>query len=497
MSVSGEGFGVPMAKEPTGAFPLGYGFSYRQLHPTGPSRKPSRKKKIFGRGFWIAFGITTAIAVFLFAVSYWRLPDIEPSETVSLAGPEMAAEGEVAAEEAAPPPVEPVDSEDRPYGPELPPELQRKWISLHVEAGDTLTGLLEEAGIAGDQSRWLLSALGNAANLNLVPLGAVIEVVVDGLGQPREARYEPRALVQYRGVLEPDGWRFLREEVPLEAREEVVLGTVKESLFAAVQEVSERPELAVSIASLFAWQIDFAKQTRPGDRFRVVVEKRYRDGSFWDYGALLAAQYENAGRSYEAFCVPAGSGDQERRECFDGEGNSLQRSFLRAPLKFARVSSKYTKRRFHPVLKIFRPHEGVDYAAPVGTPVWSVADGRAEFVGRRGGNGNMVIVSHPGGYQTYYNHLSRFAKGVRRGSLIRQKQVIGYVGSTGLSTGPHLDYRIKKGGKFLDPLKIQLPPGKPIAPGERDSFARFRDRMRERIEAASGLAQAGTAGHEG
>lgn len=394
------------------------------------------------------------------------------------------------AEQGAAPenPENPENQDTSPvYGPFLPPEEQRRQAVLHAGPGDTLTGLLADAGLPAAEVQGLLRAIGGESDPDRVPLGARLDVTSDGGGRVLEFVYEPLALDQVRGLRGEGGWRVWSEKVPLEVREAALAGSVEESLFGSVQDLAEGPELAVAIASLFAWQIDFAKETRSGDRFRVAVEKRYRDGKFWDYGPIAAAQYRYAGGTREAYCIPAGA---RGRKCYDAEGRSLERSFLRSPLAYSRVSSKFTRRRFHPILGMFRPHEGVDYAAPVGTPVWSVAEGRAAFVGRRGGNGKMVIVSHPGGVQTYYNHLSRFARGLRRGSPVRQKQVIGYVGSTGLSTGPHLDFRIKKGKRFVDPLKAHLPPGSPVPKELRARFEAYRDKMRFRLESADALAQA-------
>lgn len=415
---------------------------------------------------------------------WWEAPGTaaDPGDSVAIAARDEPEEQETALAPAAEnPDASPV------YGPFLPPEQQRRHAVLHVGPGDTLTGLLAAAGFAAAEIQGLLRAVSSEADPDRVPLGARMDLTSDGGGRILEFIYEPQALDQVWGIRGEALWRVWSEKVPLEVREAALAGSVEESLFASVQALSEGPELAVAIASLFAWQVDFAKETRSGDGFRVVVEKRYRDGKFWDYGPIAAAQYRYSGGTREAYCIPVG---EQGRKCYDAEGRSLHRSFLRAPLAYSRVSSKFTHRRFHPVLGIFRPHEGVDYAAPTGTPVWSVAEGRAAFVGRRGGNGNMVIVSHPGGIQTYYNHLSRFARGLRRGSPVRQKQVIGYVGSTGLSTGPHLDFRIKKGKRFVDPLKADLPPGSPVPKDLRAQFGAYRDRMRERLESADAIAQA-------
>jgi murein DD-endopeptidase MepM/ murein hydrolase activator NlpD len=200
-----------------------------------------------------------------------------------------------------------------------------------------------------------------------------------------------------------------------------------------------------------------------------------------DYGRILAAQYISDGE------VITGIGFQDGKgfAYFDLEGRSLKKAFLRSPLHFTRISSGFTHRRRHPILGGVRPHLAVDYAAPTGTPVWAVADGYVQFAGRNRGNGIQVVLRHRSGYRTYYNHLSRIARGVRGGVRVTQKQVIGYVGSTGLSTGPHLDYRVSQHGRFVNPLSERFIPGKPIAKAERGAFPQRAHALVERLEKAA------------
>jgi murein DD-endopeptidase MepM/ murein hydrolase activator NlpD len=271
------------------------------------------------------------------------------------------------------------------------------------------------------------------------------------------------------------------DSVPLERRVVQLAGIVEGSVFSAITELGEGADLVQSFADVFIWDIDFSKQVRPGDEFRMVVEKFYDPKGFVRYGRILAADYRTAGRTHTAVYYEddAGNGDY-----FTPDGRSVRRSFLRAPLKYSRISSRYTYSRLHPVLKFRRPHLGVDYAAPTGTPVWAVAEGQVIFAGWQGGFGRLVKIRHHNGYVSYYGHLSRYGAGLRVGQRVRQKQVIGYVGASGLATGPHLDFRVQINGRYVDPLRLDFPSGEPIPMEERERFEEVKDlRLAELREA--------------
>lgn len=262
-------------------------------------------------------------------------------------------------------------------------------------------------------------------------------------------------------------------------------GVVEGSLFDSIIAVGEKPELAVRLAEIFAWDMDFNTDTQRGDIFRFVVEKKeYADGSPATYGRILAAEYDNVGHPYQAvlFRDPQG-----RPAYYSADGKSLQKAFLRSPLRFAaRVSSHFSTHRYHPILKISRPHLGTDYAAPVGTPVQTIADGRVVFAGYKGGDGNMVKIAHSRGYETYYLHLSRLL--VRRGQSVRQGQRVGLVGATGLATGPHLDFRIEQNGRFVNFERLKLPPTNPVAKSEWADFVVERDKWMALLPPGAGNA---------
>ena len=278
--------------------------------------------------------------------------------------------------------------------------------------------------------------------------------------------YRPNA-VEYVvfDVRQPANSHVGRRPVQVEWR--TARGTINSSLYETMIEAGAHPGLVLQLSEVFAWQIDFFR-IRNGDQFRVVYEERTVDGERISPGEIVAASVTHRGDTYYGFRFDTG-GDVE---FYDRAGNSLRRALLKAPLQFSRISSRFTNRRLHPVLNEYRPHRGTDYAAPRGTPVRSVGDGEVLFAAYKGANGNYVKIRHNGTYTTGYLHLTGFADGVRRGARVSQGEVIGYVGSTGRSTGPHLDYRLWKHGTAVDPYRIEMPPSRPVPPPHRAAFAR-------------------------
>lgn len=276
---------------------------------------------------------------------------------------------------------------------------------------------------------------------------------------------------------------FGAEVLPIEKTRQTITasGTIDRenpSLIAAVDEAGENVELAIELATIFAGDVDFESDLQPGDRFELLFEKDIRnEHDFAGYGAILAAELQNNGRRMRAFryALPGGKPDY-----YDAEGRSVRRFILKSPLRFEpRVTSRFSLRRLHPVLGTFRPHYGVDYGAPAGAPVIAVAGGSIVFAGYNGGAGRMVTVRHVNGYESSYLHLSAIASGVRIGQRVSQGELIGRVGSTGLATAAHLDYRLKKNGVWVNPLKEHLkqPPGEPIPDAHRAAFIAERDRL--------------------
>jgi murein DD-endopeptidase MepM/ murein hydrolase activator NlpD len=301
-------------------------------------------------------------------------------------------------------------------------------------------------------------------------------------GEPIAVRWEPSPWLGFAAVATDGGWEIRRAETRPDVRIEAVAGEVRRSLFEAVEAMGESPQLVLDLVEIFSSDFDFTADTRSGDRFRLLVEKRYAGEQFVDYGQVLVAQYLSDGRILTGVGFePAGG----RAAYYDLDGRSLRKTFLKSPLEFTRITSGFTYARPHPILGGVRPHLAVDYAAPVGTPVRAVADGTVTAAGWNGGNGIQVQLRHHAGYETVYNHLARLAPGVRAGARVTQRQVIGYVGSTGLSTGPHLDYRVAKNGRFVNPLSEKFIPGQPLDGAEHGRFLKEARALVRRLEDAS------------
>jgi len=265
---------------------------------------------------------------------------------------------------------------------------------------------------------------------------------------------DEQLLINYEG----ERFKISKEAISYQIERAVISGTISSSLFLTVAELGERAELACRLSDIFAWDIDFMRDLRQGDSFRVLVEKRYRDGEFAGYGNLLAAEFINRGEVFYAVYYK----DNETPAYYDRKGRSLKKAFLKAPLAYSRISSTYSNRRYHPVLNIYRPHRAIDYAAPTGTPVRAVASGVVTQRSYDRQNGNKIRLRHANRYETTYIHLSRFGRGIKVGRKVDQGRVIGYVGSTGLATGPHLDFRVFKNGRAINPLKMERIPSAPL-----------------------------------
>jgi len=242
-------------------------------------------------------------------------------------------------------------------------------------------------------------------------------------------------------------------------------GVIESSLWVSMKKAGISPILSMELADIYAWTIDFYGLQK-GDSYNVIYEKKYIDSTFIGLGRVIACDFNSGGHNYFAYLFKQDS----LEDYFDEEGGSLRRAFLKAPLKFSRISSKFSNNRLHPVLKIRRPHHGVDYAAPTGTPVHTIGDGKVIFIGRKGGYGKKIEIKHNGTYTTGYAHLSRYAKGLKKGDFVKQGTTIGYVGSTGMATGPHLDFRVYKSGTPIDPLKMKSPPAVPIKENYKEEY---------------------------
>jgi murein DD-endopeptidase MepM/ murein hydrolase activator NlpD len=351
--------------------------------------------------------------------------------------------------------------------------------TLEIRKRDTVVAALMRRDVAPATAYEIAGVLSAAgANLRQVRPGDQLELSRDAEGRVVTLAYAPTPWVRFEVADSGNGWEVDRMEIEPEVRIEAREGEVRQSLWEAVDSGAVSAAVLLGLVEIFESEFDFTLDTRPGDRFRLLVEARYANGVLVDHGRILAAQYVSDGRTLTG----VGFQDSQRFCYYDPEGRSLKRTFLRSPLQFRRISSGFTYRRPHPILGGVRPHLAIDYAAPTGTPVWAIADGVVQFAGGNRGNGIQVLLRHRSGYKTYYNHLSRIARGVSAGVRVSQKQVIGYVGSTGLSTGPHLDYRVSHNGKFVNPLSERFVPGEPIAKAHREQFLQRARALVERLE---------------
>ncbi len=299
--------------------------------------------------------------------------------------------------------------------------------------------------------------------------GGIYRLITDERGEMVKFIYEANPTEVYEIERGASGYWVQKKKVPLEVYLVKVSGEIKTSLFEAMESLGEEDGLTLAFAEVLAWEIDFYKDVRQGDRFKVVVEKVYKKDQFIQYGMIHAVEYQQKDRVIR--------GIHYKGDYYNEEGISLRKAFLKTPLRFTRISSRFSQARRHPILGGVFPHHGVDYAAPIGTPVWAVGDGIVVQCGWNGGFGKQVVLKHRNGYMTYYGHLSNFARGIKKGVWVKQKQIIGYVGSTGLSTGPHLDYRLAKEGRFRNPLREKFFSGTPIEKKERVQFQAKRDEM--------------------
>jgi murein DD-endopeptidase MepM/ murein hydrolase activator NlpD len=288
-----------------------------------------------------------------------------------------------------------------------------------------------------------------------------------------------------------DGYTAERREPRLERRTARIAGVVTTSLYETIRDLGESPQLATDFAELFAWDVDFSRAVQPGDRFSILYERLYRhpDGGEPQYlgpGVILAARYEGQTGEHDVVYYEK---EEARGGYYRSDGSSLERQFLVAPVKYTRIASRYNPSRRHPILKVTRPHYGIDYAAPHGTPIFAVSDGKVIYRGWSSGYGKLVKVQHENGSTSYYAHMSRYADTVKLGDWVHQKQVIGYVGATGLATGPHVCFRIKnKDGRFVNPAKLRTPAGDPIPSSRMPEFELVRDALFSQLESGREIA---------
>ena len=345
-----------------------------------------------------------------------------------------------------------------------------KAVRVRVKSGDSLYGILKRRGLPSALLPALLSVGKHGERLKRLRPGQALDFYIDNSGNLQRLEFRPDPLTTVSYKRKGNGFASSLEQTPLEKRERSISGVIENSLFMDGQKVGLSSRTIMRLAEIFGWDVDFALDIRNGDRFTVVYEELLQNGIKMRDGDVLAAEFINRGRVFRAvrFVTPKGA-----TQYYTPDGRSMRKAFLRAPVRFARISSKFNLRRKHPILHKVRAHRGVDYAAASGTPIRATGDGRIQFRGRKRGYGNTIIIRHSGGtYSTLYAHMKGYARGLRSGTSVKQGQVIGYVGKTGLATGPHLHYEFRVRGVHKDPLRVRLPKSLPIASRYRNQFQR-------------------------
>ncbi len=345
-----------------------------------------------------------------------------------------------------------------------------------IPSGGSLPQILVRQGLKNEEVHAILNSFHPVYNLRYSRVGDPYEIYRSTSGKFVRLHYWVDPINYYAVTASTQGYKAIKLEKPSEEVTMGLAGTIQTSLWEAMAKQGMSPEMIIKFTDIFAWQIDFLTEPRAGDEFKVLWKRKKSDRGTMD-GEIIAALYNGV----ETKKLLA---SRYRGDFYLPEGKSLQRQFLRAPLKFSRISSYFSRRRYHPILRIYRPHHGIDYVAAHGTPVSSVGDGEIVYKGWKGGNGNMIKIRHRNSsYSSIYGHLSRYAMGVRIGSPIRQGQVIGYVGSTGLSTGPHLHFAVEKNGVMINFLRLNLPSAMVITDAaELKAFERVRKRNAMQLE---------------
>ena len=366
---------------------------------------------------------------------------------------------------------------DEPPGPPPARPPGEVWTGVITDT-DTFYGLLTSHGIAPADVLAMARASKRKFDLTQLNKGQPYTLTSLADGRLVEFRYRMDSDHDYVARLERGVFHGEIDDIPWDIHVRHLSGEIHDSVFEALRSRGLGDAIAMKLAVIYAWDIEFAVDIRPGDTYNILFQEKWRNGKFVEYGKVLAATLHSRGEDHSAIYFKDSTGFEDY---YDPGGHSLRKQFLRSPVNYTRISSTFTRRRFHPILKQFRPHLGVDLAAPYGTPIRSVGDGRVLIARRKGGSGNMVKIRHSGRYMTAYLHLSRFAKGIHEGAKVEQGQVIGYVGATGLATGPHVCYRFYINGQYVNPLTVKFPAAKPVKEEYQREFLTLATSYMERL----------------
>ena len=445
------------------------------------SRRPTRS---LGAASWVSLGLAAVFG----AVAAWQLGSgsvgVASAALVPVPLPSEAI-GRVE-EVPAPAPVAVAVAEVPPSTPVSAAEVEvRVFTEGELRRGETLARALDRQDLSAQLVHEIAAALRPVFDFRYARAGDRYRLAQDQSGRIVEFEYRRSEWERYQ--LRRAGETLVPERIEpaLEVEQARIAGVISTNLYDAVDALGESGELAHDFAEIFAWDVDFSRSVRPGDEFHILYERRYLKGEhaerrYVGAGRILAARYSPVlGEEHSAVYYEQGAG---RAGYYRADGSAVERQFLQAPLTYRRISSSYTTSRVHPITGLRRPHLGIDYAAASGTPVWAVANGRVTFRGWLGGLGKAVKIRHENGYESWYGHLSRFPN-LALGQHVRQKQVIGYVGSTGLSTGPHLHFLLKKNGQLVNPSRMHAAAATPIPRQHMKQFAEVRDGLLQALDA--------------
>lgn len=355
-----------------------------------------------------------------------------------------------------------------------------RWTRVTIRHGDTLAGVLTVANV--DAIASFARTHDEARELYRLFPGQELRYRTDESGQLTDLVYPVNNLEWLHLKRLNSGFELTREKQAFDTRLAYVTGSIQSSLFVDGQNAGLSDAQVMQLVDIFGWDIDFAQDLQPGDSFSIAYEENFTNGQKINDGPIAAAEFVNQGKVYRAI----GFRDETGSLCyFSPDGMSLRRAFLRSPVKFSRITSRFSLGRFHPILKTWRAHTGVDYGAPTGTPVMATASGRIVYAGVKGGYGNAIVLKHGGSYSTLYAHLSRFQSKIRTGGYVEQGQIIGYVGQTGLATGPHLHYEFQVDGTHRNPLTFHFPQAEPIRAEQKKDFLQLAQQLSHQLDQLS------------
>lgn len=381
------------------------------------------------------------------------------------------------------------DSEEAPRGEVIsqraPVEPKESRFDFRLTENHTFYNVMNVMNVPGPEIHEIVKKAKEIYDLRNLRQDTVLRVFTleDKVNRIEYKFDDYSILVVERGE---EGFRAQRQELANEIKEVSVSGTIDNSLFEDAVKAGADPHAVMELTDIFSWDIDFASDIRKGDTFNVLYEALYVEGEPVRAVRVLGAEMVNGGKKYNAVYFNEG----KYNGYYDLEGKSLRRTLLKSPLRFRRITSYFSRARFHPIHKRYRPHHGIDYGAPIGTPIEAAGSGVVRFAGWKGGYGNFIEIRHSNNYSTAYGHLSKIRKGIRAGAKITQGDVIGYVGSTGISTGPHLHYEVRLGKRLINPLSIKSVPDAAVAKKDMAVFASVRDGVSRKLEASTAVASA-------